>query len=95
LYNNGFDKTLNKELINKIKFDGIDDAYIEHLKTPDYFNVMKTAIDNSDAVIVGSSEISSDFETYLKNLEKPVLKYHNKEDFSQAYLDFYQSKVLD
>ncbi len=95
MYNHGFNETLNKELIKKIKFDGIDDDKIEHLETPDYFNVMKTAIDYSDAVIVGSNEISSKFETYLKNLEKPVLKYHNKEEFSQAYLDFYQSKVLD
>jgi len=95
LYDNGFDETLNKELINKIKFDGIDDDQIAHLKSPDYFNVMKSAIDHSDAVIVGSNDISPDFETYLKNLEKPVLKYHNKEEFSQAYLDFYESKVLD
>ena len=95
LYANGFNKALNVELINKIKFDGIDDDHIAHLKTPDYFNVMKTAMDNSDAVIVGSDEISPNFEAYLKNLEKPVLKYHNKEEFSQAYLDFYQSKVLD
>ncbi|MCZ6593580.1 MAG: glycogen synthase [Bacteroidetes bacterium] len=95
LYENGFDNTLNKELINKIKFDGIDEDHIAHLKTPDYFNIMKSAIDHSDAVIVGSKEISPNLETYLKNLEKPVLKYHNKEEFSQAYLDFYQSKVLD
>ena len=95
LYNQGFNDTLDTELINKIKFDEIPEEKVEHLSTPDYFNVMKTAIDNSDAVIVASDEIPSDFETYLKNLEKPVLKYHNKEEVQQAYLDFYQTKVLD
>ena len=95
VYNQGFEGALNKELVKKIKFDGIANDVIEHLETPDYFNVMKTAIDHSDAIIVGSSDLSSNFEEYLKNLEKPVLKFHNKEEFSQAYLDFYESKVLD
>ena len=95
LYNQGFNDTLNTELVNKIKFDEIPEEKVAHLSSPDYFNVMKTAIDNSDAVIVASNDISSDFDTYLKNLEKPVLKYHNKEEVERAYLDFYQTKVLD
>jgi len=95
VYNQGFEDTLNKDLIKKIKFDGIADEVIGHLENPDYFNVMKTAMDHSDALIIGSNDLSPNFEEYLKNLEKPVLKYHNKEEFSQAYLDFYESKVLD
>ena len=51
-------------------------------------------MDNSDAVIVGSNEISEEFQEYLKNLDKPVLNFHKMEEFSEAYLDFYQSKVL-
>ncbi len=95
VYNQGFENTLNTELIEKIKFDGIEAEVVEHLATPDYFNVMKSAIDHSDAVVIGSNDLNSDLTAYLKNLEKPVLKYHNKEEFSQAYLDFYQDKVLD
>jgi starch synthase len=95
VYNQGFETTMNDTLIDKIKFDGIAHEIVEHLETPDYFNVMKAAMDHSDAIIVGSNDLSSDFQSYLKNLEIPVLKYHNKEEFSQAYLDFYQSKVLD
>jgi len=94
LYNPGFQGTLNTKLIDKIKFDGIEEATISHLKNPNYFNVMKTAMDNSDAVIVGSNEISEEFQEYLKNLDKPVLNFHKMEEFSEAYLDFYQSKVL-
>ena len=57
-------------------------------------NLMKIAIKNSDAVIVGSEEIPQELEDYLKDLDIPVLKYHNMDDFSHAYLDFYNSKVL-
>jgi starch synthase len=95
LYNQGFDATLNKDIVEKIKFDDIPEEVVAHLTEPNYFNVMKTAMDHSDAVIVASNEIAPEFEAYLKTVEKPVLKYHNKEELEHAYLDFYQSKVLD
>lgn len=95
VYNQGFDNTLNTELLNKIKFDGIEAGQVDHLEKPSYFNVMKTAIDNSDAVIVGSEELDKEFEDYLKKIDMPVLKYHNLEEFPEAYLDFYSAKVLD
>jgi starch synthase len=94
VYNQSFDGMLNLETIDKIKFDAIDDEVIEELITPNYVNVMKIAIKNSDAIIIGSEEIPAELEEYLKNLGKPVLKYHNMDDFSHAYLDFYNSKVL-
>ena len=55
---------------------------------------MKAAMENSDAVVVGSEELPAEFEEYLNTLDKPVLKFHNKEEFSEAYLDFYRTKVL-
>ncbi len=94
VYNQGFDGTLDKNTINKVKFDAIDDDVVAELEEPSYVNLMKIAIKNSDAVIIGSSEIPDELEDYIKTLDVPVLKYHNMEDFSQAYLDFYQAKVL-
>ena len=94
MYNQGFEGTLNKGTIDKIRFDAIDDDAILELKTPNYVNVMKIAVKNSDAVIVGSQELPEELEDYINKLDIPVLKYHNMDDFSPAYLDFYQSKVL-
>ena len=53
LYGNEFDKTLNKKMMNKILFDEIDESYISELTKPTYENLMKVAIDSSDAVIRG------------------------------------------
>ena len=75
-------------------FDGIEEQDIEELKVPSYINMMKLAIKNSDAVIKGSEELPDELEKYLNNLEKPVLNYHKIDDFSEAYLEFYNSKVL-
>ena len=80
VYNNGFNDTLNAQLIDKIKFDGIENGLIEHLELPSYFNVMKTAIDHSDAVVIGSEELPGEFDDYLKSIKKPVLKYHKIEE---------------
>ena len=58
VYNQGFNGTLNAEVSNKIKFDAIDEQALTHLDNPTFENVMKTAINNSDAVIIGSEDIS-------------------------------------
>ena len=94
LYNHGFEDTLDIKVTEKLMFDGIEKESIQELEHPDYVNMMKVAIKNSDAIIIGSEEIPTALEEYLKELEKPVLKYHKMDDFSEAYLDFYLSKVL-
>ncbi|MEX2350170.1 MAG: glycogen/starch synthase [Flavobacteriaceae bacterium] len=94
VYNQGFDGTLDKEIVSKITFDGIEEDEISELKDPTYNNVMKIAIKNSDAIIIGSEEIPEEIETYLKKIDAPVLKFHNKEEFQEAYIDFY-TQLLD
>ena len=94
VYNTGFEGQLGENTMEKIQYDALEDDAIEILKDPTYINMMKVAIDNSDAVIIGSEDIASDIETYLETLSKPVLKYHKVEDFSQAYMDFYRDEVL-
>jgi len=95
VYNQGFNGTLNAEVSNKIKFDAIDDEALIPLKDPTFENVMKIAINNSDAVIVGSEDISEELQTYIAALDKPVLAFQQKEDMEREYLDFYQTKVLE
>jgi starch synthase len=94
VYNQSFDGELNANTIDKIQYDAIDDDAIEHLKKPNYVNLMKVAIENSDAVILGSTEIPEELKGFIEKMDIPVLKYHNMDDFSQAYLDFCREKVL-
>lgn len=94
IYNQSFDGTLNEELINKIKFDNIDEEKIKELKKPSFNNVMKVAVDHSDALIIGSEEIPKELEKYVKDSKKPVLGYQNKEEFADAYKEFYITKLL-
>tara|TARA_B100001027_G_scaffold47258_1_gene31022 strand:- start:3162 stop:3968 length:807 start_codon:yes stop_codon:yes gene_type:complete len=91
LYGNEFDKTLNKNMMNKILFDEIDDSYITELSKPNYENLMKVAIDSSDAVIKGSENISSEINEYLKKYKKPILDYQPIDSFAEPYMDFYNN----
>ncbi|RZS99383.1 glycogen/starch synthase [Aquimarina brevivitae] len=94
VYNQGFDGTLDKKMMDKIKFDGIAEDKIEILAKPSYANIMKVAINHSDAIIVGSEEIPSEIEEHLKSIEQPVLEYKKPEEFADAYETFYESEVL-
>jgi len=92
IYNNGFEGMLNKELVNKIGFDKVEKS--DTIKEPNHHNLLKVAIENSDAIITGSEDIDSELIEYAKSLDKPVLDFHPEDDFKDAYLEFYQTKVL-
>jgi len=94
IYNQSFDDSLNDGMFDKIKFDNIDQEMFQSLKTPTYSNLMKVAIDHSDALIIGSEEIPEVLVTHLKNSNKPVLEYKSKDEFSEAYTEFYNTQVL-
>ena len=94
IYQKSFEGTLNSKMINKIKFDNIEEDLISHLNTPSYENLMKVAIDHSDALIRGSEELSDDINNYLNSSNKPVLDYHSPEEFMEPYTDFYTNQVL-
>ena len=93
IYGNEFDKKLNKNMINKILFDEVDEKYISELGNPSYENLMKVAIDSSDAIIKGSENISGEINDYLKKYKNPVLEFQSPDSFSEPYMDFY-NKLL-
>ena len=94
VYNQGFEGALNKEMINKIAFDGIEMNAIEDLADPTYENLMKVSIKHSDAAIVGSVDLNENLTAILNTTKIPVLPFKKKEEFPQAYEEFYTTKVL-
>ena len=94
IYKQSFDETLNNDMFNKVKFDNISEDAFKILKTPSYTNLMKLAVDYSDALIIGSEEIPDDLQSYVKNSKKPVLEFKFKDEFGDAYTEFLNSKVI-
>ncbi len=93
LYNNGFEGSLNEELINKVSFDNIEN--LNTINKPNHLNLLKIAVENSDAIIIASEDVNSELIDYAKSFDKPVLDFHSPEDFSDAYLNFYKTEVLE
>ena len=91
LYGNEFDKSLNKEMINKVLFDEIDKKLITDLQDPTYENLMKIAINYSDGIIMGSENVSEKTIAYLKDYKKPILDFQPKDSFSESYVEFYNN----
>ncbi|RKE98589.1 glycogen/starch synthase [Ichthyenterobacterium magnum] len=95
IYNQSFEGTLDKNMIKKIAFDSIDEERVKTLEKPTYNNLMKVAIDNSDALIKGSEELPKELEDYLEASNKPVLKYYAPDEFAEPYTEFYNTEVLN
>ena len=91
LYSNEFEKNLNKDMINKVLFDEIDQKSVSDLKDPSYENLMRIAIDYSDGIIIGSENVSSKTIGYLKSYKKPILDFQPIDSFSESYTEFYNN----
>ncbi|HMB64579.1 MAG TPA: glycogen/starch synthase [Eudoraea sp.] len=94
VYGTSFEGSLDNSLKEKIAFDGIPEERIKHLNTPTYNNLLKVAVDFSDAVILAAEEIPTELQDYIANLQKPVLPYVSIQEFEEAYANFYKAEVL-
>lgn len=94
VYNQSFKGTLSKKLKDKLLFDKIPADIVACLDKPDCESMLKAAIKSSDAVIVGSDEISPILTEFIQSSGKPFLPFVPKDSFAQAYTDFYKNHVL-
>ncbi len=94
VYGRMFEGELDPALKDKIAFDGIPETDISRLKEPTYNNLLKVAVDFSDAIILAAEEIPGDLVSHINNLGKPVLPYVSIQEFEEAYANFYNTEVL-
>ncbi len=93
IYSQSFDGTLDGEMLNKIKFDGIPHEAISDLETPNYENIIKASIMHSDGVIIASESLSSSLTKFIESSGKPFLPFVPQDEFAQAYTSFYKNIV--
>ena len=95
VYDNEFEGVLTEELAKKVRYDEIPEEKIKVLEEATFVNIVKSAIDNSDAVIKASRFVNDDLEDYLDDLDKPFLDYQTEDTFAEAYIEFYSEKVFN
>ena len=94
VYAESFSETLDVEMINKVKFDGVPHEAIADLEFPNYENILKTAVLNSDAVIIASDSLSPSLTKFIESSNKPFLPFTPKDGFAEAYTNYYSNEVI-
>jgi len=94
VYGQSFEGTLDLEMINKVKFDGVPDDAVNDLKVPNYENLIQVAVRHSDATIIASPNLSPSLTKYIESSQKPFLPFTPKDNFAEAYTNFYKNVVL-
>jgi len=90
IYDDDFPETMSEEFASKIKLEGITNADLKHYSKPGYVNMIKGAIDFSDAIIYGSETVNPELKAYVEASGKPVLEYQSLEsDYIDAYSKLY------
>ncbi|WP_341654274.1 glycogen/starch synthase [Blattabacterium cuenoti] len=95
IYNKPFKGFLNKDIIQKIKFDGITSRKLKLLENPNYFNLIKLCMYFSDAIIKGDIFFTEEIENFIKVNKLLVLKYYPVEEIETVYKQFYKETVLE
>ncbi|NVO01148.1 MAG: glycogen/starch synthase [Bacteroidetes bacterium] len=95
IYDDDFTAAFNKNYIDKIKLEGIEEADLKHYKKATFANITKAAIDFSDAVIIGSETINPEIVSYLSEINKPVLGFQPMDKYIDAYSEFYDEILVN
>lgn len=93
-YDESFKKPLNPDSFQNVLIDGVAPSDVELLKDASYENMMKLAVQYSDAVIRGSETIHPEVEHYIRESGKFSLNYQPEDTYIDAYNEFYD-KVFD
>ena len=91
LYNNEFKTPFRSTFPDKLRNDGINGIDTDLITNPDYINLSKLAINNSDAVIYGSDVVNEELKKYIEKTGKPVLPYQDENNYIDVYNEFYDT----
>ena len=94
LYNDAFEGPLDKKIAEKISFDSIKMEDMQHLSAPSHTNLLKQALQYSDAAIVGEAGVNPELEQYCSSIDVPLLRQNDEVDYLKAVDEFYDFVVL-
>ncbi|XCI75232.1 MAG: glycogen/starch synthase [Flavobacteriales bacterium] len=95
IYDQPFEGFLNKNIIKKVRFDGIRPKYLKLLEQPNFVNLTKLCMDFADGVIKGDGPLLEEIETYIEENKIKVLEYISVEEIVLAYQQLFKEAVLE
>jgi starch synthase len=95
IFNDTQDKKIDRDkLIEKIRFDNIDEEKLAPLKENKEYCLHKLAISHSDALIKGEQGLVDKLLDHIESYNIPVLEHKHDENLAELYANFYKNEVL-
>ncbi|MGI6319776.1 MAG: glycogen/starch synthase [Bacteroidales bacterium] len=92
-FEEGFESSLNNNLVEKIRYDKIEESSLKHIEDPTFTNITKLAVDHADGIIVDELT-NNELVEYIGKLKQPVIKMKEQGENQEAINDFYE-EVLE
>ncbi|MGB0390089.1 MAG: glycogen/starch synthase [Salibacteraceae bacterium] len=86
---------LDHQLKSKLQFDGVGEDILKHLDSISYDGLHKTAIELSDAIVVGDENLSDDVKNHIDSKDCPVLIHENDPDEYGDPFEALYNEILD
>jgi starch synthase len=96
LYDDHFIEDFSKDVIPNIILDDLTEAQLPKLKDErTWLAWMKTAIDYSDGIIVGSENVNEELLEYAEKSKLPMLAYQSEETYIDEFNKFYDLVLVN
>lgn len=89
VYNDAFPGTLDTNVAEKLRAEGVQGPALDHLAEPTYENVMKFIAAYADGVVFAEEGIGQNIRKCLTDTGLPVLESTSAENYADSYAEFY------
>jgi len=93
LYNDTFPGTLDTNVAEKLRAEGVNDKALDHLTDPTYENVMKFIASYADGAVFAEEGIDQNVKKFYTASGVPLLEATEPENYADGYAEFY-NKIL-
>lgn len=94
IYKKSFTGSLDKKLMEKINFDGIDPKLIEILKKPNASNLKQIAVQFSDGLVLENSHSNDVISSLANDKNIPVLSPEEATEYYTFYQNFFSEALV-
>jgi len=91
VYAKDYKGTLDNNLFNKVKTDGIKASDCNNLQESTYNQLIQNAIQHSDGVVMASGNLDLELTKIIETSNKPFLPFAPKEEMMEAHRVFYNN----
>jgi starch synthase len=94
IYKKSFKGLLDKEIYEKVKFDGIPEELLNCLNKPNAENLNKMAVQFSDGVVFENNYTNSDLLDIISASNTPVLNPELETEYYNFYQNFFSEALV-